>query len=326
MESFKSQIPKCMASGTKQIKLRAFSISNYAIDKKDSGLMELLASTLSGSIAKDRKMRLNPDDPQNEEDLISDYSAKEGVCINGAVLRISSSGDIPNIPDDYLDKEKITIMDLDSIQMQSSIIYKMHYYFALNSTHIVTNLQGNIPIKRFETYINWFLENIRGELMFEFIPCTTPTPQTRLSEIANMAFKNNTVGDEFESQSQEGFVKSKVSKAGADILKLLIGDTEKFQVLKDAQIISAELLIKFSKPSKMKKEDYEKLMGMYLKPIAETDDVVFTTKKGTKVKGSDILRTKVVDIELTDSKKISEPQLFQEMERFLKELKNENGG
>lgn len=314
-----------MASKIKNVKLRAFSISNYEIDKKDSGLMELLNSTLSGSIAKDRKMRLNPDDPQNEEDLISDYSSRNNICVEGAVLRIASSGDIPNIPDDYLDKEKITIMDLDSIKLQSSIVYKTHYYFSLNNTHLVTNLQGNIPIKRFETYINWFLEDVRGGQFFELIPCTIPTPETKLSDLTNMVFKNNTVGDTFETKSQAAFVKSKVGNLGAELLRLFINDTEKLQMLKDAQIISAELLIKFSKPSKMKKEDYEKLMGLYLKPFAETDDVVFTTKKGIKVKGSDILRTKVVNIELTDSNKISEPQLFQEMEKFLRELKDENG-
>lgn len=312
-----------MSNKPKTVKLRAFSIANYEMGKKDSGLMEMLSDALSGSVANNRRMRLNEDDPQKEEDLISDFTVKGKIHLCGAILRIASSGDIPNIPDNYLEKEKITITDLDTLEIGASTIYKTHYYFLLNNNYMITTLQGNISIKRFQTYINWLLEDVRGDQMFEFTPCVTNTPKAKLSELKNIIFKNNNIQTDFKPINQEGVIKSNISKAGEAVIKLFINDTAKLEELKEAQIISAELLIKFSRPAKMSKEDYEKKMGAYLKPFADTEDVVFTTKRGDKVTGAEILRTKSVEIELTDSLKISEPQLYQEMEKFLKEVCNE---
>ena len=89
------------------------------------------------------------------------------------------------------------------------------------------------------------------------------------------------------------------------------------------KILSAQLLVKFTKPRKMEEEDYEKLLGAYMKPISDADGVTFKLKNGKKITGSNILRTKNVEIEMIDDVRISEPALIQEMEEFLRELNSE---
>lgn len=306
----------------KPIKLRAFRVSNAVIDKKNSGLLNILSETLNGTVAKDRTMLLNVDDETKEQDLFSDYNYRENTSIAGTVLRIASGNDIPNIPDDYLYKEKITINELDSLDLPSTTIYKNHYYFLLNDSFLITNLTGNTTIKRFEVYVNWFLENVRKDQIFEFSPCTKTIPKTKLSDLKSIAFKNNVVGPTFNENKESDFMKSKLSKLSGDFMRFFVNDVSKLEKLKEAQIISAELYIKFSKPKKMKREEYENITGALLKPIADSDDVEFTTTNGIKMKGSEMLRTKMVKIEMTENGKISEPHLFLEMEKYLNEVIN----
>ena len=49
--------------------------------------------------------------------------------------------------------------------------------------------------------------------------------------------------------------------------------------------------------------------------------VSFKDKNGNQIKGKDVLKTKNVNIETTETGELVEPQLNQEMIRFLNELK-----
>ena len=106
-------------------------------------------------------------------------------------------------------------------------------------------------------------------------------------------------------------------------LKKIVEEIPDFQQMLDNKILSAQLLVKFTKPRKMEEEDYEKLLGAYMKPISDADGVTFKLKNGKKITGSNILRTKNVEIEMIDDVRISEPALIQEMEEFLRELNSE---
>lgn len=70
----------------------------------------------------------------------------------------------------------------------------------------------------------------------------------------------------------------------------------------------------------MSKQDYQNALGAYLKPISDTENVTFYTKSGQSVQGNDILNIKEVKVEKLESNNISESQLMQEMESFMREL------
>ncbi|MDF7667978.1 hypothetical protein PT273_09010 [Orbaceae bacterium ESL0727] len=72
----------------------------------------------------------------------------------------------------------------------------------------------------------------------------------------------------------------------------------------------------------MSEDEYKKILGAYLKPVADLDNISFRPTNGKSIiKGKDLLKTKIVDIDVTKTGKISEPALLQEMSKFLIELK-----
>jgi hypothetical protein len=306
----------------KRIMLRAFCIKNDKITQANSGLLDTLSEKLTESAANDRLMRLNPEDVKREEDLISDFNVNGHNFVSGVMLRLAHAEDVPNIPEEYLTREKIPLVELDSIEAGSSIIYKEHYYFLLDNDFVITNLLSNITITRFQTYINWLLKKERGPNFYEFTPMVVKQPGIKISEINKITVKDLSV-----ASADEQAVGQKKFSLSLDSFTNLLSDVDSLDDMVKNNIISAELLIKFTKPRKMSDEDYQKIMGAYMKPISDSDNISFSTKRGgPKIKGSDVLKIKPVNVDLTETGKISEPHLYQEMEIFLREIKNEKRG
>ncbi|WP_044204953.1 hypothetical protein, partial [Pectobacterium odoriferum] len=106
-----------------------------------------------------------------------------------------------------------------------------------------------------------------------------------------------------------------------EIIKKSMSETKTLDDITLSQMISAELLIKFKKPRKMTDDEYKRILGAYLKPVSDLENITFKRKDGkSEIKGKDLLKTKPVDIEMTPTGKLVEQQLLQEMNRFLKEL------
>ncbi|HDG8096793.1 TPA: hypothetical protein PCO36_005478 [Klebsiella oxytoca] len=122
----------------------------------------------------------------------------------------------------------------------------------------------------------------------------------------------------------EGKKSIKLTQKVLDIIRSSMSDTEQLNDIALSQMISAELLIKFKKPRKMTEDEYKKALGAYLKPVSDLDNISFKRKDNkTEVKGRDLLLTKRVSIETTQSGKLVEHQLLQEMSKFLVELSND---
>ena len=310
-------------SKPKLFKLRAFVIENNNIHQNESDVYDKIVEKLNNSLAKDRRMLLNADDPSKEEDLICDYDISSENYINGAMLRIAPSNDVVNIPDDLFNEQKIVLNDLDRLEINNEIIYKDHYYFMFNNKFLITTLQGNTTITRFQTYINWLLQDLRGSNLYEFTPKVTFQPNLKMYDIKSMKVTDPAINQNID-ETDESNVYTKLKNIPLQILKDFVTDVRSLDDVVLSEIISAELLIKFSKPKKMSKEDYQRSMGAFMKPIADTDNIALYPKKGRPIVGRDILKIKEVSIETTDSGRISENQLTQEMEKFLKELVNES--
>jgi len=308
---------------TRSFNLRAFRIANDNISKSSNGIKNMLSKKLKGSVSQDRRMLINEND--NEEDLLSDFDSNHN-CFHGVIFRICPSDAVQNIPNDFFQKEKISITELDDISPEKTNVCKDHYYFSVNDKFLVTNLQKNITISRLQVYINWLLREERAERLFEFAPILIKPENVKLSELKNITFKDTSIHKEIVSQNNSGGIGKKSFDIAKSLLSKLLNDPQDinmFEKIEENQIISAELLIKFSKPRNMSKEDYDKIAGAFVKPISDTDDVIFTTKEGNKITAAALQKTKPIEIELTEQKKINEKQLQQEMEKFLKELQNE---
>jgi len=312
----------------KTIKLLAFKVENKEIGKQYSDILKILSKKLEGSIVENRRMLLNKEDPQKEEAIISDYDITEGKFIFLTLLRITSAEGLPNITDELLQHEKITINDLDQISIPgSTVVYRSHYYYATDGKHIVTNMPTNRKITSFQTYINWILKDTRGDKLYEFTPLTTEPPETKFSDVRSINISGTSMPLTTEKKAIDENVTKlfRLNEVAKKYVKSLVEkytkDTKGIKEILENNIVSADLLIKFAKKKNVTKEDYQRCMGAILKPLEfEDENVSFITRQGQHIKANNFMRQKVVEVETTGSNKISEPQLSQEMERFLKEI------
>ncbi|WP_236566470.1 hypothetical protein [Pasteurella multocida] len=108
-----------------------------------------------------------------------------------------------------------------------------------------------------------------------------------------------------------------------ELLPKLLKEGSDFKEVENlAKIISAELVVKFKKPRKMIQDDYEKILGATLKPVGDIENIKFKTKdKKNIVRGKDLLKTKTVEIEKTESGYLVEEQLIQAMAHYLQEIR-----
>lgn len=312
----------------KNIILRAFSLVNTDLKHNETNLLSLLCFKLKDSVMNDRRMLINPDDPQREEDLIANFDLrmKRNVCVMvvGTMLRIASVDDIPNITDDILNKEKVDIETLESIKSDSKVIYKSHYYFAVNNEYLVVSLPSNRTINAYQTYLNEYLKDVREDILYEFTPLLTKSQKVKFGDVKSIKIgsKDYPIGSNSNKETDTSpLLVKKIKNVARGVLKELMEENKDLKQILDEEIVSAELVLKISK-KKNKAKETEKALSSFLKPISDTDGIELITKNG-KVTAADIFKTKLVSIELTESKHISELQLFQEMEKFLSELSHE---
>ncbi|EAO6656795.1 hypothetical protein CR678_23820 [Salmonella enterica] len=321
-------------SKPKQVTLRAFEIKNPNLSKTSSNAKASLTSKLAQvKLAKERCMVLNPEDPNQERDVLSYF--KESPISNSVsctMLRITSDKDVQHITDTLFEKEVFSMDDIETAHIDASAICKNHYYFSMTDEYLVTNLPLNKTIARLQTYLSWFTNND----LLEFTPLISAKGQTKLSDLKAIIVRDPEPlsGQEMSvvqnsnatnvPATTEGKKSIKLTQKVLDIIRSSMSDTEQLNDIALSQMISAELLIKFKKPRKMTDDEYKKALGAYLKPVSDLDNISFKRKDNkTEVKGKDLLLTKRVSIETTQSGKLVEHQLLQEMSKFLVELRND---
>lgn len=299
-------------SKPKNVKCRAFRISTSDFTDNAKSIFSLLCEQLPKSKANERRMRLNTKDESREEDLICDYEISEGV-IFGTLLRIKSSDNIPEIPEEVFEENIVHLEQLRDLDVNSSLFYKDHYYFLLNDKFLIVTLRGNITITHFQTYTNWLLESIRFNTLFEI------TPIVKEKSISLSDLRSIKIEDPVRKE-EDSFNLTETKKISFELLTEMFRDVCSLDEVKASEIISAELLLKFNKPKKMKEEEYQNYFGALLKPVSDLENVTFYPKKGKPIKGDEIEEMQEFKIETTDSGKISEPELKQAMEKYLREL------
>lgn len=299
----------------KNIKLRAFSIKSTDLSTTNRDILIQLKEKLKGSLAKDRQMRLNSEDPTGEQDIMSNFSFGENLIL-GTILRIIPEGSDEHIDASLLEKQTFTTEEITKHDANGAASVKKRYHICLDGLNIVTDLPRTITVKRIETYINWLLKTY----IFQFTPKIVRQPNLNLADIKDITFLNPLISHSENEKILDSSLKRFDVKKCLDIL---LADAQDMKDIDLEQVISAQLILKFKKPRKMTTEEYECKFSAMLKPISDLEDVSFRTKKGQKISSENLLLEKPVQIEFTESGFVSENQLNREMQIFLSELKND---
>lgn len=306
---------------TKEVTLRAFRIENNEPTRAENGLLDMLTEKLTNTTVEQRRMILNENDPQQEEDLISNFDDRNNI-LKASVLRIMQGDETVSIPDEMFSEPKFSLSELDTLG--DSAIYKGIQYVLIASDIVIVCWFGNSTIKSIQAYLNWLLIDERGTFIFELTPMciSIDTPMAKdLKEIVlSESSSTRSVGS-----NNENSLGSKVIDVKREAMTGLFDDIESLDDMYLDEMISARLLIKFKKkPKNMEQEEYDRIFGSLMKPMSDLEDVRYVTKSGKSVKASEIVLTKKAEVDLTSNRQINEQSLFLEMETFLSEvLRNE---
>lgn len=308
-----------MAANNREVTLRAFLIKSTSLSKNINGIFTEIAKKLSDSIVEDRVMVLNQEDETTESDLLS-FFLNHKTNTFATMMRIAPGADDAHIDEELMKKKSFSVNEIRKKSNKAAAIYRNHYYICINNEHLVTNLPLTTTIKRVENYLNWLL----ATHIYEFTPMVVPAPDLKFSDVKTVKFTNPANSNAPACQDSEKTQSKIITVTKAYVNKIceqLFADSASLEDIDLNQVVSAELILKLVKPREMSDEDFQKKFGAIMKPVSDNDHIVFRDKKGNKITGEDILKTKKVIIDKTEQGLLSEPQLHIEMARFLDELK-----
>jgi len=300
----------------KEVKLRAFRISQQLpITHAQIALVDALNTKLINSKAKTRMMQRNAND--KEYDLISYYNFDNGTFF-GVNLRVITDFTSPQIDYILLESQNFSLEQLEDGHAPNTV-YKSHYYFCLNNTYIVTNLPGNSTIIGFQTYLNWLLYTATNP--YEINPLCKSTPDIKLSEIKEVIFEDDYAFSSYRRSPHDlEQTENKIFDIAYGALRTIFNDITGLQEEEMKQVISAKLLLSIKKPRNMTEDDYQRIYGALLKPIAETEHLQYVSKSGQRFSSEEIEVSSKVNIETTEKGFLVEEQLRQSMIVFLNNL------
>ncbi len=308
---------------SKKLTLRAFRIENPSLTEPNSGILGLLQQVLTAeSTAAQRRMPLNAEDP--DRDLLANFTwATNNAYMFGMMLRIIPADNGGMLSEELFNRPTITMADVNAGHPDQSQ-YKDHFYFALNNSYLVTSLAGNISIDRLQTYINWLLEGVRGERLFQLTELTKLPDGVPFSQIKDIQFVGGgTTIVSTPTRSEQTTISTSLGNLTEGLLELLMGgDTVNLDRIRSNQLVEARLLLKLKgKPREMAQEEFQRVMGAIVTNVTNDSGIVLRTKDGNKYTGAAVKIKKAVSIECIGANRIVEEQLKQEMELFLNEVR-----
>lgn len=302
-----------MPNNTKKVKLRLFVINHTFVSTEERLLITLLQSKIENSRVRTRCMPLSINNPDTEKDVLLDCTVLDNNVVKGLMLRFAPAEGTPSIDNSIFERQKLNLNEIVTASNRDEYIEKSHYYFYIKDNLLVTNLQSNIVISRFEAYINWLLEDVRGDNSYSFTPKLAPPPSDLKMADLKMVTMKRPILKQRQSESGSVMRSVDVTRMAIEDVVSAVPDIEK---LIDDEIITARLVLKINKPRKLSESAYQEQYGFLMKEISESENIVFKTRDGSSFTGAQISITKESLIEKTDSGNINEQQLYLEMERF----------
>lgn len=294
----------------KAITFRYFDVDYMGLTSSTSLVGRLIGKLLSA--ASDRLMPLNKVE-SDKSDLISDFdNVNNGKMIAGTCLRIVNSKDVPIITEDMLKQNQFKVSTINPHAKDKEKTCLDYFYFCLSDDKLIVTLDARSSIGRFETYVNWLLNTKDLGEVISFTP-TIDEEKISANDIKKITI-NNTFNLEVGNKSKVSeSIQSKLYNLSGDILNSLFSATDSLKDLMDANICSANLVIKFSKPRSMGEDEYKrKTAGTILKHLDNPDGIRFQAN-GKKMMGSQVLKTEIIEIDCDDNGVVSEQAVYQEM-------------
>lgn len=303
----------------KFITLRFFDVNLTAGLTSSASLVKRVKAKLTSTVSE-RMMPVNKNS-SDKFDIISNYLIIDnGKAIAGTCLRIANSKAVPVISEALLSQKQFTLNSINENAKDDEKTCLDYFYFCLSDEHLIITLDKRSSVTRFETYINWLLSTSESGEDITFVPVVD---ENRLS-LADI--KKITIGGKYnipvnkEETAVERTFASKVIGITDTVLKSLLSDTSDLAELMASDICSADLVIKFSKPRSMSREEYlRKTAGAILKPLEDPDGIRFATN-GKKISGSQALKSEEVEVDCDTNGALSEQNVYQTMFRKLKKL------
>lgn len=288
----------------KKITLRYFNVNSSAFTLNES-LVRRLKSKLVSS-ASSRMMPLNRQ-ASDKSDVISDFlTVLNDNIIAGTYLRIANSADVPIVTEAMLSKNQFKVSTINKNANKDERTCLDYFYFCLSDSRLIVTLDSRSTISRFETYVNWLLNTKDSGEIISF----TPTINQDTISVADL--KKITINTNSSVLAAGGTNESSVISITKKALRKLFSDTDSLEELIEDNICSAKLVLNFSKPKSMSVEEYKsRTTGASLKQIEDPENIRIQTN-GKKLKGSDVLKTEIIDVE-EDGGAISEQEIYQKM-------------
>lgn len=187
-------------------------------------------------------------------------------------------------------------------------------------------MAGNIGIDRLQTYLNWLLESVRGERLFQLTELTRLPEGVPLSQIKDIQFVGGgNVVAASPTEKEQTTISHTLGNLTDGVLELLMGnDNTNLEKIRANQLIEARLFIKLKgKPKEMAQEEFQRVMGAIATNVTNDSGIVLRTKDGNKYTGAAVKVKKAVSVECVEANRIVEEQLKQEMELFLSEIRHQ---
>lgn len=269
----------------KKVTYRVFTIQNASLSHDASDLKDELRTKLAQSNIEHRLIPVNEDD-DSINDLLSSFfpatGAPDSGYFYGVMMRLKPAKEIKALPDDYMKLLELSEEQLKEIQeVAGKTICSGIFHFLIMGDFLITDLPQIQNISVFEKYINRFL----GDAEYYFRPYLH-RKDLRLNDISKVVFKES-----FAPMPQNDNNPVSIQQPVRKLFRYISPEVKGLNKILASNIVSANMVISFEKPRKMKQQDYNKQLGAILAPIQNLENVYFTLRSGMKIQGSDLVYT-----------------------------------
>lgn len=269
----------------KKVTYRVFTIQNASLSHDAADLKDELRARLAESNIEQRLIPVNEDDTCTN-DLLGSFSPATGApdpgYFYGVMMRLKPAKEIKALPDNYLTLPELSEAELQEIQeVAGKTVCSGIFHFLIRGTFLITDLPQIQTTAALERYINRFL----GDAQYSFRPYLQHK-DLRLNDISQVVFKE-TFAPMPQNEGNPVSIKTPVRK----LFQYISPEVKGLNKIIAANIVSANMIIKFEKPRKMTPQEYNKQLSAILAPIQDLENVYFTLHSGMKILGSDLVYT-----------------------------------